>query len=330
MDKYDYKSAILSELRGTTGLSFQIKMGIVLSKYYTELKKTYEMPSPYGGDDKNDGWVVEDALFYQIYGPTQLKLSLSKNIQNKFKEDLTELIKKIKEGKWNGRIKKFIFIVNTFDVPLPKDSDRFYDKVVEKVKIENGIEFEYIIKNLDYIDNILNKISNIEVLKDMVSALKVKNIIPVDSITEKMLLDTVEIIGSNFNNKMIGKLNFGDYEKVSTIKKIYINKLDEKKEEIELFMKHLDVVENTVRIINEDIRSANTFERVVGLVISKYEMLSNKYSDVVLLEKLSIEIQKYSPGIGFTENSTKLLIVYIFDKCDIFEKEEGEGYDITK
>lgn len=330
MDKYDYKSAILSELRGTTGLNFQLNIRIVLSKYYTELEKTYEMPSPYGGDDKNDGWVVEDAIFYQIYAPTQPRASLSKNIQSKFEEDLTELIKKIKKGKWKGKINKFVFIVNTFDLPLPKDPDRFYDKFVEKTKKENELEFEYTVQNLDYIDTILNNISNIEVLKDISSALKVKNIIPVESITEKMLLDTIGYIASNFNNKMIGRLNFGSYEKISTIKKIYINKLEERKEEIELFMEHLDVVENTVRIINEDIKSANIFERVIRLIISKYEVLAHKYSGIHLLDELYLEIQKYSPGIRLTEMPTKLLIVYIFDRCDIFEKEEGEGYDITE
>ncbi len=330
MDKYDYIVAILDDLRGTTGLQFQFKIQKVLSKYYKSLGKTYEMPAPYGGDDKNDGWVIEDAIFYQIYAPTQVKSSLSKDIQDKFEEDLVGLVKKLNEGKWNGKLNKFIFIVNTFDVPLPKDPDRFFYNLVKDIKEKNKIEFDYRVDNLDYINDILIEISNIEVLEDIASILKVKNTIPIDSITEKILLDTIEAIGSNMNEKLVGTLSFGSYEKISTIKKIYINDLESKKEEIELFMNHLDVVESTVEIINQDIRCSNTFERVVNLIISKYEVLSKRYKGVELLESLYKEIQKYSPGEGFTGTPTKLLIVYVFDKCDIFEKEEGEGYDITK
>lgn len=323
MDKHDYIVAIIDDLRGTTGLPFQLKLQKVLSKYYKALGKTYEMPAPYGGDDKNDGWVVEDATFYQIYAPIQVKRSLGKDIQDKFQEDLEGLVKKIKEGKWNGKLNKFVFIVNTFDLPLPKDSNRFYHSVVKKISEENEIKFDFIIGNLDYINDILLEISNIEVLEDIASNLKVKNTIPVNSITEGMLFDIIETIGSNMDDKLIGKLNFGDYERVSTLKKIYVNDLGSKREEIELFMKHLDVVESAVEIINQDIKCSNTFERAIGLVISKYRTLSSRYKGVELLNNLCEEIQKYSTRRGFTENPTKLLIVYIFDKCDIFEKREG-------
>lgn len=37
----------------------------------------YEMTDAYGGDDKNDGWVIDYALFYQVYAPTMLKDSLN-------------------------------------------------------------------------------------------------------------------------------------------------------------------------------------------------------------------------------------------------------------
>lgn len=330
LDRYDYKEAILRELRGTTSIFFQMKIKDVLFKYYNYLEKTFEMPSPYGGDDKNDGWVVEDAIFYQIFAPTQIKASFSREVRSKFKEDLEGLLEKLGNGKWNGEINEFIFIVNTIDMPLPKDSDRFFDNTAKKLMEKYKINFNYRVSNLDYIDEILMKISNIEVLKDISSTLKVKNTIPVDSITEKMLLDTIEKIGSNLNMKTLGTLSFGDYEKISTTNKIYINDLTKKKQEINLLMNNLDVVERAVHLINQDIRFSNIFERVVSLIITKYNLLSKKYKGIDLLENLYKEVQKHSPGIGFTDVPTKLLVIYVFDKCDIFEKEEGEGYDTTK
>lgn len=69
MDKYDYITLITDYLRGRTGINFQKLTGVVFREYYLYKNNTYEMPSPYGGDKKNDGWVVEKGLFYQIYAP---------------------------------------------------------------------------------------------------------------------------------------------------------------------------------------------------------------------------------------------------------------------
>ena len=66
MNNSDYINGILKYIRGLSSINYQNAVGCILSIYY-EGAKTYEMPSPYGGDDKNDGWVVEDALFYQIF-----------------------------------------------------------------------------------------------------------------------------------------------------------------------------------------------------------------------------------------------------------------------
>lgn len=330
LDEYDCRMAILDDLRGTTGLQFQLKIREVLRLYYKSFDKKYEMPSPYGGDDKNDGWVPQDAIFYQIYAPTQVKSSLSKEIRKKFENDLIGLVEKISEGSWGGNLNKFIFIVNTFDTPLPKDPDRFFDSVVKKIKKENGIEFDYRVDNLDYIQDILMEISDINVLMEIASTLKVKNIVLVESITEKLLMDTIESIASNINKKLFCSLNYSDYKKISTIQKIYINDLGNKKEEIESLINHLDIVESTVEIINQDIKSSTAFTRVVNLIISKYKELSKKYNGVELLENLVAEIQKYSPRNGFTEYPTRLLICYVFDRCDIFKKEEDELNDITQ
>lgn len=124
-DRYDYISLIIKVLQGTTGMNFQKLVGKVLKEYNKYMGKTYEMPDAYGGDKKNDGWVVEDALFYQIFAPARYNDSLKKNMQKKFSEDLEGLLEKVyKENLWNGNVKEFVFLVNTFDNNLPEDSER--------------------------------------------------------------------------------------------------------------------------------------------------------------------------------------------------------------
>ena len=128
MDKANILNAIIQHLQGISGINYQKAVGIILSAYYKYNNKTFEMPSPDGGDDKNDGWVIEDALFYQIYSPIQFASSFAQNIKEKYSADLEGLIKIVYEsGKWNGKINNFIFLVNTRDTMLPKDSDRFFE-----------------------------------------------------------------------------------------------------------------------------------------------------------------------------------------------------------
>ena len=101
LDRYDYIESIVSFLKGVTGINYQLQLKEILAAYYKYLGKIYEMPDFYGGDQKNDGCVLEDGLFYQVFAPTRLKDSLKKEIQEKFVEDLSGLLNIIYEEK-NG------------------------------------------------------------------------------------------------------------------------------------------------------------------------------------------------------------------------------------
>ena len=87
LDRYDYIENIVSFLKGITGINYQLQLGEILKIYYEYLGKKYEMPDFYGGDQKNDGYVLEDGLFYQIFAPTRLKKSLKK----KFRKSLQKI-----------------------------------------------------------------------------------------------------------------------------------------------------------------------------------------------------------------------------------------------
>ena len=113
MDKSSYINAIIQLIRGLSGFNYQKALGDIFSIYYQGIK-TFEMPSPLGGDDKNDGWVVEDAVFYQVFAPVQVNSSFTKDLQQKFADDLDKLLDLVyNQNKWNGVVNKFIFIANT-------------------------------------------------------------------------------------------------------------------------------------------------------------------------------------------------------------------------
>lgn len=204
---------------------------------------------------------------------------------------------------------------------LPKDSDRFYEKVVKDITEKYGFKFEYEVCNVDYIVDLLLDVDDIDLLINIVSSLRIKNPAIISSVNEKMLIDLIEEINHNIGLKQININVALDYKKISTMDKIRLNDLEAIKDELENYLNNLDIVESAVTIINENIISENKFEKVLNLVISKYEALSDSYKGIELFNNLCESIQEYSPGKGFTEVATKLLIVYIFDKCDIFKKE---------
>lgn len=322
MDKYDYIEGIVNFLKGVTGINFQLQVKEILRLYYKNKGFVYEMPDFYGGDDKNDGWVKDEGIFYQIFAPTRLKNSLAKEMHKKFESDLKGLLKIVcEEGKWQGTINNFIFIVNTIDNNLPHDSEGFYEKLVTSLKHEYDIEFKYLVTNIDYIKDCLCEIDDIEILKRMSSSLRIRNTIDYNAITETMIIELIEEISGEINKLYVGDTNNSSYERVSSVNKISINNLEEKRNEIESIISKLDVVERAVKVINQDILTENKFERVKQFIISKYQEISIKCSGVELYDKLLSDMITYIRNRNYFDIPIKFLIIYVFDKCDIFEKE---------
>lgn len=325
MDRYDYINSITDFLQGRTGMNFQKAVGVVLKEYNAYKKKTYEMPDAYGGDQKNDGWVVEDALFYQVYAPARNKGSLKRDMQDKFSEDLGGLLERVyKKGLWGGRVEEFVFIVNTFDNSLPEDSGRYYENKVARFKEEYNIDFKYKVVNVSYISDILSEIADIAVMEKISGELRVKSMVDYNAVSERAMTDLILKISTNLSNKFFdGLMNRSvskDYNRISSVKKISINKLDDCRNEIEAIISNLDVVESAVKSINQDLLFENKFERVKEFVVSKYNDLSKNLVGAELYRGLVEEIVKWA-GYVDNETSAEFLVVYIFDKCDIFEKE---------
>jgi len=326
MDRYDYINSIVEFLRGKTGINFQKLVGTVLKEYYSYKKNTYEMPSPLGGDKKNDGWVVEKGVFYQIYAPSKNAESQKKDIHAKFSEDLGGLLDNVyNKGLWNGMVNEFIYMVNTFDNDLPEDSERYYEKEVKRFQSMYKISFTYRVVNVSYIFDVLCEIEDIIVLEKISNLLRIKSMIDYNAISEQIMIDLIMRISANINQKylndQLNKASQGQYERVSSVKKISINDLDDIRERIEKIISSLDVVENAVKYINQDVLIENRFDRVKNYIVDKYTELRESFHGVELYDKLIQDVISNSGYEDMYEVGAEFLVVYIFDKCDIFEKE---------
>lgn len=322
MNTQHYITRIMEKLRGLSGMNFQTALGEIFKVYYREYGKTYEMPSHYGGDSKNDGWVVEDALFYQIYAPRDMKNSLKSDIQNKFSSDLQGLVEFVfDQKKWNGKINQFVFIVNTRDDNLPADPKRFFEEKTTQINDKYSANIKTSVVNLDYIRDLLEETNFGEhIFIKIVSRLNIlcENI---NEITEGEMARLIEKIAAKAIENSLNPTYSNSYKRISTPKKIVINDLGDLKEEIELFMNNINTVDSCLAIINQDIHNSIAIDKVVKHIILLYQEFSKKYNGTVLLNNIFEEIYCLCGDKELNIQPIKLLIIYIFDKCDIFEKE---------
>ncbi len=318
----EYIMPIMDRIRGMSGNNFQSVIGDILSIYYQNKNLTYEMPAPYGGDDKNDGWVEEEALFYQIYGPTQLKSSLETSMNKKFEEDLSGLLDLIiNKNKWNGKINKFIFIVQTYDNKLPKDSKRFYSKKVEELCKKFNINVEYEIRNIDYIEDLLFEIEDEKILKRMNSRIRTYKKATLEDISQAGVINLIQEINTKIvENNFKPIVPKTDYNRVDINKKINLNELESKKEEIINIHKNLHLVEEAVAKMQGDIKQSENFIDVKNWVITLYKEREKKPNEIDIYNEILKEIIDCTDFLDTSKLISEYILVYIFNQCDIFKK----------
>ena len=132
-------------------------------------------------------------------------------------------------------------------------------------------------------------ILKMKILKKISDKLEIFNSINVNTVTGKMIYDLIQNISENIIESFSNENIKTDYNRISSKEKI--------------------------KLINKDINSENDFERIKDYIVNKYLNLSKKYKGIELYEKIINELP--------VENSKTIkeyIIVYIFDKCDIFEK----------
>lgn len=323
LEKYDYIQSITRNLRGTTDINFQFSIRIVLKEYCSANGLKYEMPNSSGGDDKCDGWIENKSIFFQIYSPQQPKKSVRQDIQKKFKDDLTGLLSLIcEDGKWGGKIEEFIFLVNTFDRPLPHDSDRFFDALVSDMKMKYDIDFQYRVDNLDYITDEILRSLDIENLEFISSKLGIKNTIDYNAVSLEAVYSVIDKISAKVQQLVFLDTEVDNYYKrISAPSKINLNNLNSYKTKIENIILKLGIIEEILVTVNADFDYSDKFERVISFIIGKYKILSKDYEGTELYDKVVASVIDACDNNEGLVIPCEMLLVYVFDKCDIFEKE---------
>ena len=312
--------SIVDYIRGTTGNNFQNNLNVVLKKYYKSNNKSFEMPQAMRGDGKNDGWVVEDNIYYMMFAPVIIKDSFYKSIVKKFKDDLEGLLDNVYNKKmWGKEVSKAILIVNTRDGRLPADTNREYESIYNQNKAKYNIDFQYDINNLDLIQEMLEELS-VDDLLDINFKLNMARTTDYNEPNATEIMETIGLIAK----ESATQLTFGkssDYVRISTPKKIKENNLELVEEEINAIIKNLGVVDIVINEMSQDTEHYKQFENTKNYIIGIYDKYKAEYSGSELYNFIIDYFAELFPNANESIYAIKYLVVHIFDKCDIFEKE---------
>lgn len=324
--KLEFIDKLCNDLQSSTGSNFQTKFGDILTSFYEFKQQTFEIPAPMGGDYKNDGWVRDTCTFYQVFSPLTLKSnqSLAKQIQNKFVIDLSGLLEHLKNGKWGGKINHYIFVVNTFDNNFPPDPDSFFEKKVKELSLKYNVSFDYKLFNVKNLRKSLLEVTEKKVFIEMNAAAHITYMPNTADMTTRSLIQFMEVLNDKIMEACTSVPNGStDFTRISTDNKIKINNLDAISEEINNILDGAGLVAQEA-FDNFAGRSdmKDVVENVKNFVIDKYkELEKNHTNSVALLKDLYIATAKMY-GDETKISYSKILVLTIFDYCDIFIKEK--------
>lgn len=317
----EFADSIIYFIRGTTGMNFQRNVGIIFNEYYTLCGKKFTMPEPMRGDYKNDGSVLEDSLFYMIYSPLSHVDVITTDMKKKFESDIKGLTHYVyKLNYWGGNIKEVVFLVNNIDKGLPPDPENYFQSKAQEYKDKYSVDFVLRVESIEYIREILTNIP-LENLIKIKTQLNISNTLDLNVPNAQDIIDVIGYISKQLGNSFISLEKTETYERISTPLKIQINNLTERENEINSILSKASIVEDVIKIMNQDIRSESKFDITKKYIISVYNKLREEYSGAELYDMMIVHIIDSHKCKEALELPLKFLIVYIFDKCDIFEKE---------
>lgn len=313
---------IIDSIKGRVGTDFQIDMNKILYEYWQFKSHLFESVAWFGGDKKNDGWVKDFGLFYQIYSPRYLSESFKKDVQDKFSEDLMGLGEIVLvQNLWGGKFNEYIFVVNDKGLSLPEDSTNYYQSKIDLLNKKYGSKTTYRIFTINEIHNLLYEIKDTYFIDRLISKLELNQSLEAAETTSLEIIEFLNRVADNIGYAFISGYS-DDFNRISTDVKIEINHLIIHYDEIQGKLSKLTVVDKAFREINADTKSSVKFDSVKNYFVNEYERLSNLYMGDQLYEEMLRVTHDITNNYPAYSKAGELVLLYIFDRCDIFEKEE--------
>ena len=308
---------IMNAIEACTEMNFQKKLTIILEIICEKNNMNFEKIQPSNGDGKNDGWISDKNIYFAMYSPNDSKISENKQIVAKLQGDLDGLCNQVYNyNRWGKEISEFYLIVNTHDKDLPADPDRLRENKIKEIKEKYKVDFTAKVLAVNTLKKFLLR-QKMNIIKEILDNLDIETVNNDFSIPD--VLDFIDEYCTYLSQINI-KENDVSNLKITTLEKIEINKLTDKKEHILSFILASDKIEQYISyMINEGI-GIEKYNKVKNYIIEKYKKLEVIYSGVDLYNKLLDELINDSM-LNSQVNILEAIVINIFIRCDIFKKE---------
>ena len=264
------------------------------------------------GDMKNDGYILNTGMFYQVYGPEDIAKSIETSI-NKLKEDSEGLI-----NKWSNEVKinKFNYVVNdknkganvTVHQKLLK-----LDSILEKIATDNKINTGLIVaKDLE---NILFELDEDSIISIIGLPPRTNAIYDVDyNALNEVVNHILNLPAKDYTDELYVP-DFDEKIKFNGLSKIIARRLDSAAinyGDVEVYF------ENQGDFLRDDIK--NRFKQLYDEAKNKISEEEENFADrryMYILEKSMPKDDKNS-----IQQAVECLLAFYFESCDIFEAPE--------
>lgn len=310
-------SNIINAIISTTEMNFQQIFVSFLELICKHNNIRFEKVQPSNGDSKNDGWIPEKKIYFGMYSPSDSKISQIKQINKKLHDDLDGLCNHVYlKGEWGNEINKFYLIVNTHDKDFPADPKRMIDHTIKEIKEKYNKEF--------IVEVIIAKdIKHFLLDADIDLIEKISNYLDVYSIEHEFSVPEVaNFIDEYINYLATRKIEIPntDYSRINVEDKIKLNNLNKKHDRILNLIDASDKIDKYLEFINSEGIDISNYEKLKNFIIQKYADLAKTYSGNLLYDKLLDELI-YETMMDSRAIILEAIVVNIFIKCDIFQKE---------
>lgn len=302
-------NSIRNSLNAYTGMDFHNRISTVMSYAYRYLGKKYIKTKQQGGDGGADGVVPQDNLYFAFTADT---LSTFANVMAKLEGDLTKLITKVVfESKYTGKVDEFIFVYNTHNNEKHNDMDNRIPHLFDENFCKYKVSFKYQIWNVEDVVMFIRHNIDLNTIQLIIENLNLED----DTRRPEFMSEVRELLNKLIDYKCpIEKTIF---RRISTTEKIDKVDLSDIREEIETSLKNPSYFNQLEELITDE-----HYNRKFMLMKDKIISIYRSCNDLNGVEKFEYLVSATAENLLWPRSITRAMVIYVFDKCDIFSEEQ--------
>lgn len=300
--------AIRTKLDANTGTKFNDDMQKCLSILYRYKNMTCHPTKQPGGDGGTDFYIEETNEYYAFSSGQNYSFD---DLAKKIKNDLSVLFKSVyNDHIYTGKIEKVIFVFATHGQGLANDKEGKIKNIFGEFIKKYG-EFKYEVLSVSDFCDILAAKEDQEVIE------RIAKYFNIDTELSSAFIEILDLLSKVEDTEFTEK----SFVRYSTDDKIYKNDLTNLEERINELLTS-EYYSRLVDVITQE-EYEQKFNTLKNQLANIYYEQKKKFKGEGLLQKI-IDVFKNNYHVSY--KTSELLVVFIFDHCDIF----SDCYDIAR